>query len=101
MDDHKSMTSSMTDAVGSSGEVVGRYPRRGLRRPGRLNRPTDVFDLTVVIPTRNEAGNVVELMRRLDESLGPLRAEILFVDDSDDETPSVIRTAAALSRRPV
>lgn len=101
MDDHESVTNSTTNAVGSSGEFAGRYLRRGLRLPGRDSDSSDVFDVTVVVPTRNEAGNVVELLRRLDDALGPLRAEVLFVDDSDDETPSVIRAAAAGSGRPV
>jgi len=59
------------------------------------------FDVTLVIPTRNEAGNVDELLRRLDDALGSIKAEVLFVDDSDDQTPAVIRAAAARSRRDV
>jgi putative flippase GtrA len=60
-----------------------------------------VTDVTVVIPTRNEAENVVELLRRLDDALGQLSAEILFVDDSDDDTPAAIRTAALQTPRHV
>lgn len=44
-------------------------------------------DLTVVVPTRNEAGNIAPLVDRLDAALAGMPAEILFVDDSDDETP--------------
>jgi cellulose synthase/poly-beta-1,6-N-acetylglucosamine synthase-like glycosyltransferase len=44
-------------------------------------------DVTIVVPTRNESGNVAELVRRLDSALGSIHAEILFVDDSDDDTP--------------
>jgi len=51
-------------------------------------------DLTVVIPTRNEAPNVPEMLRRLDGALRDLDAEVLFVDDSDDDTPAVISAAA-------
>jgi len=47
-------------------------------------------DLTVVIPTRNEVPNVPEMLRRLDGALRDLDAEVLFVDDSDDDTPAVI-----------
>src|SRR5664279_2436087 len=75
--------------------------RRGLRRADRNGFLSDEFDVTVVVPTRNEAGNVDELLRRLDAALGSLRAEVLFVDDSDDDTPSVIRAAADRSSRPV
>jgi hypothetical protein len=60
------------------GEYAGRYLRRGLRTSGRAVDSSDVFDVTVVIPTRNEAGNVVELLRRLDDALGALRAEVLL-----------------------
>lgn len=55
--------------------------------------------VTVVVPTRNEAGNVHELLRRLDEALGDILAEILFVDDSDDHTPQTVLAAAARSPR--
>jgi glycosyltransferase involved in cell wall biosynthesis len=63
-------------------------------------QPTS-FNVTVVIPTRNETGNVQELVRQLDASLGDLSAEILFVDDSDDDTPDVIERVALESPRPV
>jgi len=58
-------------------------------------------DLTVVIPTRNEAPNVPEVLRRLDGALRDLDAEILFVDDSDDDTPAVISAAARAAPRPI
>jgi len=58
-------------------------------------------DLTVVIPTRNEAPNVPEMLRRLDGALRDLDAEVLFVDDSDDDTPAVISAAAEAAPRPV
>jgi len=47
--------------------------------------------LTVVIPTRNEADNVPVLMRELRESLSGIDYRVVFVDDSTDETPEVIR----------
>ncbi len=48
--------------------------------------------LSVIVPTRNEAGNVQELTRRLAESMAGTGStwELLFVDDSDDETPDRI-----------
>jgi len=58
-------------------------------------------DLTVVIPTRNEAPNVPEMLGRLDGALRDLDAEVLFVDDSDDDTPAVISAAAQAAPRPV
>ena len=47
--------------------------------------------LTLVIPTRNEAGNVPVLVRELRESLSGVNYRVVFVDDSTDETPEVIR----------
>ncbi|GAA2669325.1 glycosyltransferase [Actinoplanes palleronii] len=46
--------------------------------------------VSVVVPTRNEAENVGPLVERLRAALGAIPAEIVFVDDSDDETPRVI-----------
>jgi len=47
--------------------------------------------LTLIIPTRNEADNVPHLMRDLKESLLGVDYRVLFVDDSTDQTPEVIR----------
>jgi len=58
-------------------------------------------DLTVIIPTRNEAGNVAPLVSRLDAALGDLDASILFVDDSSDQTPERIVEVASSVARPV
>jgi putative flippase GtrA len=50
--------------------------------------------VTVVVPTRNEADNVVPLVDQVGAAFGDLPIEILFVDDSDDETPATVRAAA-------
>jgi len=71
------------------------------RAPDIEPAPDITPDITIVIPTRGEAGNVDELIARLDRALGASRAELLFVDDSDDHTPEVIRAAAKRSSRPV
>lgn len=47
-------------------------------------------DLSIVIPTRNEAGNIRMLVERLRASLAEISFEIIFVDDSDDDTPAVV-----------
>ena len=47
-------------------------------------------ELSVIIPTRNEAENVEPLIERLAESLAGTQVEIIFVDDSDDDTAAVI-----------
>src|SRR3712207_3947088 len=47
--------------------------------------------LSVVVPTCNEAENVPVLVRELRESLSGIDYRVVFVDDSTDETPEVIR----------
>ncbi|GAA1732125.1 glycosyltransferase [Isoptericola hypogeus] len=63
------------------------------------------MDVTVVVPTYNEGPNVAELVTRLaaalDGDVVPGGAEVLFVDDSTDDTPAVIADVAARSALPV
>src|SRR5918995_3683658 len=47
--------------------------------------------LTVVVPTRNEAENILKLVHELRESLSDLNYRVVFVDDSTDETPEMIQ----------
>jgi glycosyltransferase involved in cell wall biosynthesis len=49
------------------------------------------LQLSIVTPTRNEAKNVVALVRSLEAALPDVRKEIIFVDDSDDETPAMVQ----------
>src|SRR5512138_2657843 len=48
------------------------------------------YELSLVIPTRNEAGNIEPLLTRLHQALKGVETEVVFVDDSTDETPEVI-----------
>ncbi len=50
-----------------------------------------------MVPTRHEQDNVAELIDQIAKALDPydLDWNVLFVDDSDDETPDVIRRLAA------
>jgi glycosyltransferase involved in cell wall biosynthesis len=50
-------------------------------------------ELAVLVPTRNEAADIEELRRRVSAAVTGIATEILF-DDSDDDTPAVIRTVA-------
>ncbi len=52
-------------------------------------------DLSVVVPTRNEHENIWPLLESLRNALRDLRVEVIFVDDSDDDTPAVIKDAAS------
>jgi dolichol-phosphate mannosyltransferase len=49
---------------------------------------------TIIVPTRNEEGSIIPLLDRLADELGDIKAEVLFVDDSRDGTPEVIRAVA-------
>lgn len=46
--------------------------------------------LSIVVPTRNEQENVRRLVEMVDQSLGDIDFEIVFVDDSTDQTPDVV-----------
>ncbi|HJQ28950.1 MAG TPA: glycosyltransferase [Rubrobacter sp.] len=50
--------------------------------------------LTLVVPTRDEVDNVPRLVLELRESLSDLDYRVVFVDDSTDGTPEVIRNLA-------
>jgi len=57
--------------------------------------------VTVIVPTFNEAPNVAELVRRVGAATRGLDAELLFVDDSSDDTADVVRAVAATAELPV
>lgn len=57
--------------------------------------------VSIIIPTRNERDNVGELLSRLDDAFGRLPIELIFVDDSSDETPDRIRESALSSAREI
>ncbi|UUU31248.1 glycosyltransferase family 2 protein [Streptomyces sp. CA-210063] len=51
--------------------------------------------VTIVVPTFNESANVRELLHQITETVpGRLPCEVVFVDDSTDDTPDVINVAA-------
>jgi dolichol-phosphate mannosyltransferase len=57
--------------------------------------------LSVVVPTRNEAESVGALIAELGPVLASEPSEVIFVDDSDDETPSRVREHADAAAVPV
>lgn len=59
------------------------------------------MELSVIVPTFNEAPNVAELVRRVTAATVGMDAEIVFVDDSRDHTPDVIREVALTAEMPV
>ncbi len=49
-----------------------------------------LYEISLVIPTRNEAGNIEALLMRIHQAVKGIAAEVVFVDDSTDDTPAVI-----------
>ena len=50
--------------------------------------------ISIVIPTYNEKDNISPLLSRIHNALPGIDYEVIFVDDSTDETPNVIAEAA-------
>lgn len=67
---------------------------RRVTPPGRRPPGDERRELTAVVPTRNEAPNVGPLLRRLDAALAGIDAEVIVVDDSDDDTCARLAEAA-------
>jgi len=59
------------------------------------------MDLSVIVPTFNEGPNVAELVRRTAGALQGRIVEIVFVDDSTDDTPDIIAAVARDADIPV
>lgn len=53
-------------------------------------KPGQQPELSLVVPTRNERGNVAALIERVHHALSGVTHDIWFIDDSDDDTPEVI-----------
>jgi len=51
-----------------------------------------VHSVTVIVPTRNESANVEPLVERVGAAMATTdwRWDVMFVDDSDDDTPDVV-----------
>jgi len=82
-------------------EAGAESARNGHRRAAEQDEAAAAPELSIIVPTRNEAGNVAALTARLDEILGDRSVEVIFADDSDDETPEAVREAGAKTRHRV
>ena len=59
------------------------------------------LQVSIVVPTRNEAGNVGVLVERLTAAMPANSFEIIFVDDSDDGTDLVVSLLQQASEVPI
>lgn len=57
--------------------------------------------VSLIVPTRNEAGNISELLVRLGRLPAGVLGEVVFVDDSEDDTPAAIAYLAPSVEFPV
>ncbi len=55
------------------------------------NPDCEQFALCVLVPTRHEAENARPLLERIIAATSGIQTEVVFVDDSDDDTPDVLR----------
>jgi dolichol-phosphate mannosyltransferase len=63
--------------------------------PGQVSKAGAPLQLSVVVPTFNERGNVATLVQRLDAALVGISWEVIFVDDnSPDGTAAAVRELA-------
>lgn len=79
--------------AGHPGVETRLAPESSTRRPWA--------EVTVIVPTRNESDNIAPLTARLGKALAGHEAAVLFVDDSDDDTPDRVRDVGADSSIPV
>ena len=78
---------------------IGALPQRQAK-PARAHDEALVAELSVVIPTFKERGNIPILVQRLDAALAGLAWEAIFVDDdSPDGTADAIKAIAAQDPR--
>jgi dolichol-phosphate mannosyltransferase len=94
--DSHARNGSAPDTHARNGSAPDSNGHRELARGTRV-RPL----LSVVVPTRNEADNVAELVRRLELANLGVPFEIIFVDDSDDGTPAAVEEAGGRSKHSI
>ena len=90
-----------TGPVGSTGSCVRVTQGKRPGLPGHMptadrsssaGEEAPALRLSVVVPTRNEAGNLCPLKPELDAALAGVSHEVIVVDDStDDETRPLLQ----------
>lgn len=83
-----------TEASMKNGEISGESASR------RVSAPTGAADISIVVPTLNEADNIKPFIAAIKRVLEPFNWEIVFVDDdSPDGTWKTVQHEAAHDRR--
>jgi len=59
------------------------------------------MQLSIIVPTFNEAPNMAELVGRIQHAVEGIDAEVIVVDDSTDDTPDVVRALAETTTIPL
>jgi dolichol-phosphate mannosyltransferase len=54
----------------------------------------NIHSISIIVPTRNESANVFPLLTRIEKAITGVDFEVIFVDDSTDNTPQVIQKAS-------
>ncbi|MFZ0158358.1 MAG: glycosyltransferase [Kineosporiaceae bacterium] len=95
-----SQTIDVRADVGAIGDLHVAPDHDCVPRPLNASPRTDVR-VTLVVPMRNEEENVPLLLEQLAAAFDGQNAELLVVDDSDDDTPSALVLAAAGNPLPI
>jgi glycosyltransferase involved in cell wall biosynthesis len=81
-------TATLDRAEPPASRVPERPPGPERVEPGVAS--CQLANLSIIVPTRNEAGNVQPLLQRLAPITAIAVTEIIFVDDSTDATPDIV-----------
>ncbi len=66
---------------------------RSEKSAGQQSQPVaELPQISIIVPTRNEADNIHSLLERISTATKDLRVEVLFVDDSSDDTIQAIHS---------
>lgn len=94
------MADAVTDPARETARDEARQRRSATAGPAAQATEPGILELTVVVPTFNEAGNVPLLVERLATVLAGIAWEVVFVDDdSPDGTAAIAREIALRDRR--
>ncbi len=85
---------AMYHTVAETATATNRPQQDPYREPVQSASRFTSYHVSVVVPTRNERDNIRPLLTALSDALYGLQVEVIFVDDSDDDTPNIIKQIA-------